>query len=137
MQEKLKKYMQLDELKRMIRFGLVGVSNTAVDFIVFYVATTFLGINVYFSQVASYSIATLNSYVLNKNWTFRSKGGDIKKEFIKFLAVNLTSLSLSLVLMWIFHDIMGLQKMVCKVLIACFTILINYFGNRIWVFRKK
>jgi len=123
------------ELLRFVRFGLVGVSNTAVDFVIFWLLSVVLSWSVYPSQVISYSTATVNSYVLNHKWTFKSGKKLGGAEFVKFVCVNLMSLGASLLLMRLFFGVMGLPKMVCKVLIAFFTIAINYLGNRLWVFK--
>ena len=135
--KKLKQYYAEGELIKIIKFGLVGVSNTAVDFFVFWALTQWCGVNVYVAQTVAYSTATINSFILNSNWTFKSGRKYSFPEFRKFVLVNLASLGTSLLLMHLFNGIMGWDKMVAKVGIAFFTFAINYFGNRLWTFRKN
>lgn len=130
------KYYHNSEMKKIIKFGCVGVINTAVDFLVFFSLTTFLHLNVYSSQFCSYIIATFNSYFLNRTFTFKSKDEFVGAELLRFILVNLTSLLLSLGLMYIFNDILQMDKMICKILITPFTFAVNYLGNRLWVFKK-
>ncbi|MPN38921.1 hypothetical protein SDC9_186446 [bioreactor metagenome] len=125
------------EIKKIIRFCLVGLLNTGVDFLTFYILTTFFYINVYSSQICSYITATFNSYFFNRRFTFQSENGIGGKEFFRFVLVNLTSLLTSLFLMFIFNGLLRLDKMICKGLIAFFTFAVNYLGNRFWVFQKK
>jgi len=125
------------ELSKVIRFCLVGVCNTAVDFFIFWTMTEWVRLSVYIAQVMAYCIATGNSYLLNSSWTFGNGRHYSWSQFIKFIAVNLTSLLTSLLLLFIFNDIMNWDKMVTKVVIAFFTFAINYLGNRFWVFHYK
>lgn len=125
------------ELTKLIKFGAVGVCNTAVDFIIFWIASEWAGLSVYTAQILAYCTATLNSYLLNSSWTFGNGRRYSLWQFIKFISVNLTSLCTSLLLLYLFNGIMNWDKMTAKVLIAFFTFAINYSGNRLWVFYKK
>lgn len=130
----MKKYFSTHELGKFARFGLTGAVNTAVDFGIFFILDNVLGVSVYASQFISYSAATVNSYVINKRWTFRERGSYTGAEFTRFIVVNVCSLGVSLLCLRLFHDSMHLQKMVAKVIAACFTIPINFLGSRFWVF---
>ena len=63
--EQIKALLQGDNLKKFLKFALTGVGNTLVDLILFRVLYTYLGVNIYLSQVCSYSAGMLNSYVVN------------------------------------------------------------------------
>ena len=56
---------------QFIKFSAVGVTNTLVDFIVFWLLTH-AGMNYMLSQVFSYSAGILNSYIWNSKWTFKA-----------------------------------------------------------------
>lgn len=135
--KKIKSYLTIEEIKKFIKFGTVGVLNTGVDWGVFFLFSNVFMASVYVSQIFAYVIATTNSYILNRAWTFKSKSKKKTIEIAKFLTVNLISLSISLIAMYIFHDVLGLNKLICKCIIACFTIVVNYLGNRLWVFKKS
>ncbi|HHY44335.1 MAG TPA: GtrA family protein [Firmicutes bacterium] len=130
------KYVTRREAGRFVRFGITGALNTAVDFGLFYVLAHVLGVNVYLSQFLSYSAATVNSYIINKRWTFRQKDPYTEAEFARFVAVNVASLSASLLCLRVLHGSLRLQKMVAKLLTACVTVPINYLGSRFWVFER-
>ncbi len=115
----------------------VGACNTAVDFLVFWLASEWVGISVYHAQILAYCTATCNSYLLNSRFTFRNRRGYSWRQFGKFVTVNLASLTTSLLLLYLFNGIMGWDKMTVKVIIAPFTFSINYLGNRLWVFHAK
>lgn len=130
----MKKFFS-DEMWRFIKFGLTGVMNTLVDYIVFLVLS-YLGVNVYLSQVASYSCGMLNSYFVNRSWTFGSKKGFFSAQMIRFIVVNLSLLLLSLGVLWL-GSRLGYGKLVSKLGATAVTLVVGFAVNRLWVFNGK
>lgn len=124
-----------------IKFGLVGVMNTAVDFLV-YTVLLWVGVHYLASQLISYSAGTLNSYAVNKLWTFKGQGSSLRAdrkstraEFIRFLALNGGTLLLSVVLLYVSKEGLGLPPLLAKLLVTGVTVAANYAGSKLWVFR--
>lgn len=122
--------------KQILKFNLVGVLNTLVDFGLF-TLLYFLGNDYLAAQFVSYIGGTANSYVFNKYWTFEHRGGNPvnKKEMIRFLAINACSLGTSLLLLYLFHDILSLPVLFSKVLATGMTLILNFAGYKLWVFK--
>ncbi len=59
------------EIKQVGRFGLVGILNTAVDFLVFNLLA--LAMAATLAGVISGTVAMINSYIFNQRFTFRAK----------------------------------------------------------------
>jgi len=81
---------------RILKFGSVGVLNTAVDYIVFNALVLGFGMSVGPANVVSYSFGIANSWFWNSRWTF----GDRKLRHPRlalptFVAVNLVGLALN------------------------------------------
>jgi putative flippase GtrA len=70
-----------------LRFGLVGVCNTAVD-LLGYAALVSLGLPFFFANFISTSAGLLLSFTLNRNFTFRSRSGDVRSQALWFIAVT-------------------------------------------------
>jgi len=122
---------------QFIKFSLVGILNTVVDFGIFAALNWALGEKFYrISQTLSYSCAVINSYFLNKSWTFQAGHRFNLLEMIKFLSVNLVSLGVSLYFLSLFHDHYGIDILWSKVGATFFSVIINFLGNKLWVFRK-
>lgn len=62
-------------LRKAIRFGLIGVVNTVVDFGVFMFGVKVLGLALASANVVSWSIAITGSYVMNSFITFAAESG--------------------------------------------------------------
>lgn len=69
--------------KKPIRFILVGISNTVLDFLVLNILL-FCKVNILFANTISTGIAMLYSFFMNKKWTFRNSGDNYVREVILF-----------------------------------------------------
>ena len=139
---------------QMVKFAIVGVLNTLVDFAVFQTLNLTLGW-VYAAQVLGYTFGVINSYLWNSNWTFREQRTRSLKEMGLFLLVNIASLGVSLGMMWLLREVFGVTNewvaqwmpkalagfikgdTVAKLIATVFAIAVNYLGNRLFVFKKK
>jgi len=122
---------------QFLKFSLVGILNTAVDFGIFTLMNSILGEGFYrVSQIISYSGAVINSYYLNKSWTFQAGHRINIIEMIKFLLVNLASLGISLYFLFLFHERYQMDILWSKVGATFFSVIVNFIGNKFWVFRK-
>lgn len=130
----MRKWLQHEELWRAVKFGLTGVANTLVDYLVFTVLVI-LNVNVYFSQICSFSAGMLNSYLVNRRWTFQSKQRFFSLQIVKFILANLSVLAVSMLLLKLFIDFAGWPVLIAKLGAVCITMVLNFIISRLWVFR--
>ena len=109
--------------------------NTLVDYAVFLVLS-YLGVNIYLSQVVSYSCGMLNSYTVNRSWTFNSQKRFFGPQMIRFIAVNLSLLALSLGVLWL-GTRLGYGKLLSKLGATAVTLVLGFVINRRWVFKNQ
>ncbi len=122
---------------QFIKFNIVGVLNTLVDFGV-YTLLTSLGLDNMIAQCISYTCGMLNSYLFNTLWTFRAEKQRTPSEFIKFVCVNLVSLGASLGMLYICKNWFMIDNNILSKLIATpVSMAVNFIGNKLFVFRKK
>jgi len=126
----------LAEYKSFWRFAVVGCSNTAVDFIVFTILRAIFNVNYLYCQVAAFIAGIMNSFILNKTWTFESKTSrfESSRQLGKFVFINLVSLAVSLLGLQLLSGQMHMNVYVAKVAVTVVTQAINYSGYRWWVF---
>ena len=94
---------------QFLKFAVVGVLNTLVDFAVFQALNLLLGW-VYAAQVAGFTCGVINSYLWNSNWTFREQRTRSFREIALFLLVNLASLGVSLGMIWLLREKAGITN---------------------------
>ena len=76
---------------KIIRFGIVGAINTALDFGLL-LLFTHLGLPKIVSNTLSTGMAFIFSFFANKKYTFRSSSGNVKREIALFTIVTLFGL---------------------------------------------
>ncbi|MDQ2086788.1 GtrA family protein [Herbivorax sp. ANBcel31] len=122
---------------QLIKFGLVGVSNTFVDVAVFWISINILSINYMIAQVAGYACGIANSFMLNRIWTFRGAKTNTKSQLIKFVTINLISLSTTLIALRILVDYFEIYEMIAKLFVIVISQTVNFLGYKLWVFKGK
>ena len=123
--------------RRVIAFGLVGVMNTLVDYVVFVLLTVLSQLPVGVCQAIGYSAGIVNSFVMNKQIAFK-KGTttDLKTQIVRFIVVNGVSLLFSvLAIDWIVS--LGVNEQLAKLPVTAATMVINYLGYKLFVFKIK
>lgn len=160
MKEKIVHLLQVFDLKKFVKFGLIGVLNTLVDFAVFYVMDRWvigegptlmlLGTAVvagpYISNAIAYVVANIHSFVWNKLWTFEKRDRVTKGEALRYLVTSAGYLIISSVSLAVCIRILSLPtlaplvpegwtNLLAKLPTACVTIFYNYLMNKFWVFK--
>ena len=125
----------LDELKKFIKFNIVGVVNTLLDLVV-YTALSAWGLRIEAAQGISYALGMVNSYLLNSRWTFKDKR-DSAKRVVLFVLVNLASYGVSVAVLYFVRGQWGLEGLVAKLIALPFSTAVNFIGNRLLVFKKN
>ncbi|MDD2960892.1 MAG: GtrA family protein [Muribaculaceae bacterium] len=133
---------------QLIKYGLVGISNSLLTFIVIYICFDLLSINIYVSDVIGYIVGLINSFVWNKQWVFKSHNHKIKREILLFVLGFLLCFGIQIFSLWAFMSIewikdislLGIDAPKCGEYIsiiggmATYTIC-NYIYNRFVTFK--
>jgi putative flippase GtrA len=130
---------------QLLRFGLVGCLNTTIDLLVLNgllwlwpgQAMTRL---LLFNTIA-YACGSLNSFVLNRYWTFRYTGRPKAREAARFILMTLAAIACNDLILWLMSKILHPVYLnptfwtnISKVTAIGGTILVSYLGMRLWVF---
>jgi len=134
---------------QFIKFLLVGVLNTGIDFGVLNLLMFSTGITsgFYYSvfKAISFTCGVTNSYIWNKRWTFKKGKNLEKKEFSKFFTISLIAFGVNIGVASILVNIVGpiggispyVWANISALAAAGFTTLINFFGYKYLVFKDK
>lgn len=81
---------------RVLRFAIVGVSNTLITVAVFNVAAVFFGVSAVIANALGWTVGFANSFVWNRAWTFRDRAHlPVRRTLPRFAVVNLLALAVS------------------------------------------
>jgi putative flippase GtrA len=124
-------------IPQVIKFSLVGILNTLLDAGIYLILTGWLGFGSLpvLAKGIAYSIGMVNSFILNRTWTFNSDvkvrraGGIFVMAQITALGINTGFLALCLILLHL-PDLMALG-------VATLTTFgWNFVINKVVVFRR-
>lgn len=151
-------------LIQFIKFGLVGVSNTVVSYVIYALVYTPTD-NYVFANIMGFIISVLNAYLWQNIFVFKEEEGKEKRVWWKvliktYMAYGFTGLILSNVLLWLWLDVIGIGAYLSGVVLwlegfgisltaekfagyiapflnMAFTIPINFLVNKFWAYRQK
>ena len=135
--------------RQFSRFVVVGFINTAIDFFVLNVLSFLTGIEkgagaAVLSGV-SFLVANLNSYILNKKWTFKEHSAkNVARQFTKFFSVSLGGMAINIVIVGVLttyiqppFEIDGkIWLNISKAVAVGISMFWNFFGYKFMVFKK-
>ena len=165
MNDQKTKNRKLETLWQLIKFGLVGVSNTIVNYVVYSICYLILGINEYVATFLGFVISVLNAYFWQSRFVFReSEDGEHRvwwqvliktyisyafsglflTELLLFLWIHVLDIGQYLTPLadWIANYGIHMTPKDLAVLLApfinmVFTIPINFCINKFWAYRQK
>lgn len=137
---------------RVVRFALVGATNTALNFAILNVVFHVFGVNKIVANLMATSIALVYSFMLNRGYVFAHKGR-WQTQFMRFLAVTAAgTLLLNNALFVLGLHLFAVPSVTaahltkinadtiqinCSALLATmFSMVWNYFGYKTAVFSK-
>ncbi len=131
----MKGVMDSVHVRQFIKFGIVGLGNTVIDFGGFAIGTRFFHWHYILANIFSWFCAVFFSFAMNKYWTFRAvQQGALLQQYVKFFIVSLVSLGISLALLKVFIDLWHVQDLVSKLLTIGVVVFWNFFMNKFWTF---
>ncbi|MGG3984184.1 GtrA family protein [Heyndrickxia faecalis] len=125
----------LKQYAAFLKFCIVGAGNTLIDFLVFFLLTSF-HVPYLVAQACSYTAGMANSYLLNRFWTFQVRKKATWGEASRFIAVNLIVYALTSLLLFLFHQQWGWPLLYAKIIATLAGMAVNFLGTRLWVFRE-
>ena len=121
--------------KQFIKFGLVGVSNTAISLGIYYL---FLWINdawYIVGHMLGFIVSVLNAYYWNHKYVFDRRGPGHTRRLVKtFVSYGLTFL-LSTGLVFAMVEWLGIPKAIPPIISLLVTIPLNFLLNKFWTVR--
>lgn len=143
----MKLQINKERVYQFMRFGIVGVFNTILDLAILnllvYLFTVKDPMVFAFCKGASFFIALINSYFMNKYFTFAKKQRSTK-EFYLFIIVSLVGLIINIGISSLLFYLLGLYPYIFSVYLiatvsgiigALFSMITNYISYSYFVFK--
>jgi putative flippase GtrA len=147
------------EFVRFLKFCVVGVIGTAIDFGVFNLMHNVLHVHEVLSNTLSVSCAIVNNYLWSRYWVYpETKDRQGGRKFAQFVVVSMIAWALNTTILWttdrwflgeegllvgivallaaaagVEHRL--LSSNAAKVIATGIVLFWNFFANRLWTFR--
>ena len=121
---------------QLVKFQIVGVINTVIDYVVFNLLS-WLGLGMFPAQCLGYGSGLLNSYVMNKSWTFEQTSKSTFQQVLRFMIINLISFGINTAVLYACVQGLAMEKWLGKGIATVVTLAANYIGYSRWVFPNQ
>lgn len=120
-------------LIQFVKFGIVGVSNTAIGLGTYYLFLH-LGFHYMVANVLSWLISVFNAFYWNNKYVFKS-AASWTMALIKTYVSYGFSFGVGCVVLAILVEILGISAKIAPLLVLVITIPLNFVLNKFWAFK--
>lgn len=122
---------------QILRFGIVGVANTGVHFVLYVILTTFAHVHYLVANPIAFTIATMNSFYFNRRWTFRNADPAWRRQLVKFFIITTIGFGMNEGILYLLVSQGRMTKLPAEAVAIAVVLIWNYLANKWWTFRTK
>lgn len=123
-------------MRQLLRFAFVGIANTALGYAVIFTCMYLAGLGAVASNVAGYAVGLVVSYVLNRNFTFRSAAAP-RREIVRFVAIFLIAYLANLGVLMLLIRHAGMHEGVAQVVAGIVYFGLSFVLSKYYVFAQS
>ena len=121
------------DVVQFVKYGLVGASNTLITFVT-YTVCVWIGVPYLAALLIGYAPGALNSYLLNRHWTFQAGHLSHARSGTRFVVVQGGAILANLALLYVLVHDAHVQKIAAQAILTVPVVVITFFINRVWTF---
>lgn len=124
----------------VLSYLFFGGLTTVVNYIVYLPCYNWLHLSASVSNVIAWVFAVAFAYLTNKPFVFKSYDWSMKTvvpELTKFVGCRVGSGVLETAILFVTVDLLQLNGNIVKLLVSVLVVILNYFGSKLLVFRRK
>ncbi len=121
-------------LAQIMKFGVVGVIATVIDFGVMIFLTEVFGINPVASATVSFTVSVIFNYLASMRYVFSHREGmSRQREFVIFIVLSIIGLVINDALMWVGTEMTPVDYRIVKVLATAVVMVWNFVSRKIFL----
>lgn len=139
--------IQHTSFMQFIKFGIVGLSNTIISYVLYAVVLLLLQKKMLFPKI-DYLLAQIVAFVLSVLWSFywnnrmvfvveeghkRSLWKSLLKTYISY---SFTGLFLNSILLILWVNVLGISEFIAPIINLLVSVPLNFFINKFWAFKS-
>jgi putative flippase GtrA len=123
-------------VRQFVKYGVVGASNTALT-VATYSIGVWIGVPYLISLLVGYIPGGLNSYLLNRHWTFDAGHLAHSRSGTRFAIVQSCAILANVGLLYLMVHHLHVEKIAAEVIVIVPVVAITFFINRTWTFGPR
>ncbi len=123
-------------MRQAVKFGLVGLCNTSIDYGVYLVLTRIFFTYVLVANAFAMACAMTFSFFANRHFTFRQSNGDIKAQMGRFVVVQGVGFILANTIFYL-SVVFGVYDIFAKIMGSVIFTIWNFLAQKYWAFREE
>mgnify|MGYP004491626053 FL=1 len=138
----------MEGVMQFVRFGIVGVSNTIISYVIYVVCLLFFqkmgilkNIDYIIAQVTQFVLSVLWSFYWNNRMVFTLKEGEkrsVWKAVIKtYISYSFTGLFINSALLIVWVKVMHISEFIAPVINLLISVPLNFIINKFWAFKAN
>ncbi len=121
-------------IEQFVKFGIVGVVATAIDFGVLIALTEWMGMDPVVSAAISFTVSVLFNYIASMRFVFKRRDDMTRgRELLIFVVLSLVGLGINEALMWLGINAANLNYVLVKLLATVVVMLWNFLSRKRWL----
>ena len=125
-------------LQQLAKFVIVGVINTAIDWILYFILDEFFHVNPLIANIFSFTASTAYSYFASMSWVFHPTREKTRRRlFVEFVILNLIALGLTEILLFVMIDQFAWDSMLAKIISTFITMIFNFITRKLFIEGKR
>jgi putative flippase GtrA len=126
--------------KELIKYSIVGNFSNFLDLALYVYLTRAFGFwleHYLWANALTIVAGSITRFILHKKWTFRHDAGSFHEQYLKFIAVLLVSLVLSVIILFLIVEYSDINDIVGKIISMALVTVFVYYLTKVWVFKKN
>lgn len=119
--------------KQIVKFSIVGIIATLIDYGLLYICTDYLKIYYLISSIISFIVSVIINYILSIKWVFDVKKKQTFKEFVIFIFLSIIGLLINQFILYFCTDIVNIYYMLSKLISTLIVMIYNFVTRKIFV----
>ena len=119
---------------QFVKFGLIGVSNTILSLMVYYVLV-YLNFHYIFAYTMGFCLSVLNAYYFNSRYVFVNATQQRAVSFAKSFLTYGSTFVIGTFFLYLMVNFLHISDKIAPLLNLVFTVPANFILHRLWVFK--
>jgi len=119
-----------------IKYNIVALTATSLDFIILVFLTEVLGTWYLFSAIIGTTLGGVFAFLLERKWTFEKTTGILTNQILRYLLIWAISFFLNITFLFLLVDIFHVQYIISRIIVAALiSVVFNFLTHKHFIFK--